>query len=129
MDVMASPENLRGLSHREFGDHTAAFALLSETASAAMGRFRGRTDAALIINGIDRNYEIAHGHGRLFVPFTPTGHPLRQRVARNMASIEEIITAYNETNPGKEILLENLPGYEPVMEKGIGAFFNPAPSR
>ena len=48
MDIMASPENLHGLSHREFGDHTAAFALLSETASAAMGRFRGRTDTALI---------------------------------------------------------------------------------
>jgi predicted deacylase len=126
MDVMASPENLHGLSHREFGDHTAAFALLSETASAAMGRFRGRTDTALIVDGTDRNYEIAHGLGRLFVPFTPAGHPLRERVARNMATIEEILTAYNETNPGKEILLDNLPAYEAVMEKGIGAFLKPA---
>lgn len=39
MDVMASPENLHGLSYREFGDHTAAFALLSETASAAWADF------------------------------------------------------------------------------------------
>jgi hypothetical protein len=127
MDIMASPENLRGLSHREFGDHTSAFALLSETASAAMGRFRGRTDSSLVINGIDRNYEVAHGLGRLFVPFTPTGHPLRNRVARNMATIEELLTAHNETNPGNEIILENLPAYDAVIEKGIGAFLNAAP--
>jgi hypothetical protein len=125
MDVMASPENLRGLSHREFGDHTSAFALLSETASAAMGRFRGRTETSLVIDGIDMNYEVAHGLGRLFVPFTAAGHPLRNRVARNMATIEEIVTAYNETNPGKEVILQNLPSYEAVMEKGIGAFLKP----
>ena len=127
MDIMASPENLHGLSHREFGDHTSAFALLSETASAAMGRFRGRTDASLVIDGIDRNYEAAHRLGRLFVPFTATGHPLRSRVARNMATIEEIIAAYNESNRGNEIVLEDLPSYDAVMEKGIGAFLRPSP--
>jgi hypothetical protein len=128
MDVMASPDNLHGLSHREFGDHTSAFALLSETASAAMGRFRGRTDASLVVDGIDRNYEAAHRLGRLFVPFTAGGHPLKSRVARNMATIEEIVAAYNESNPGKEILLVDLPSYDAVMEKGIGAFLRPPPS-
>jgi Succinylglutamate desuccinylase / Aspartoacylase family len=127
MDIMASPENLHGLSHREFGDHTSAFALLSETANAAMGRFRGRTDASLVVDGVDRNYEAAHRLGRLFVPFTATGHPLRSRVARNMATIEEIIAAYNDTNPGKEILLDELPSYDAVMGNGIGAFLNPPP--
>ena len=97
MDIMASPENLHGLSHREFGDHTSAFALLSETASAAMGRFRGRTDTSLVTEGIDRNYEAAHRLGRLFVPFTASGHPLKQRVARNMATIEESLPP--TTNP------------------------------
>ena len=127
MDIMASPENLHGLSHREFGDHTSAFALLSETASAAMGRFRGRTDTSLVIDGIDRNYEAAHRLGRLFVPFTATGHPLKSRVARNMATIEEIIAAYNESNRGNEIVLEELPSYDAVMEKGLGAFLRPSP--
>jgi hypothetical protein len=125
MDIMASPENLHGLSHREFGDHTSAFALLSETASAAMGRFRGRTDTSLVLDGMDVNYEAAHWLGRLFVPFTATGHPLRSRVARNMATIEEIIAAYNESNPGNEIVLQDLPSYDAVMEKGIGSFLRP----
>jgi predicted deacylase len=127
MDIMASPENLHGLSHREFGDHTSAFALLSETASAAMGRFRGRTETSLVTEGVDRNYEAAHRLGRLFVPFTASGHPLKQRVARNMATIEEIIAAYNESNPGREIVIEGLPSYDTVMENGIGAFLRPPP--
>jgi predicted deacylase len=122
MDVLASPENLHGLSHREFGDHTPSFALLSETASAAMGRFRGRTNENLITQGNDRNYEIAHALGRLFVPFTQEGHPLKHRVARNMATIEEIISAYNESNKGREIILDNLPSFDDVQSKGIGAF-------
>ena len=122
MDVLASPENLHGLSHREFGDHTPSFALLSETASAAMGRFRGRTNENLITQGNDRNYQIAHALGRLFVPFTQEGHPLKHRVARNMATIEEIISAYNESNNGREIILDNLPSFDDVQSKGIGAF-------
>ena len=122
MDVLASPENLHGLSHREFGDHTSAFALLSETASAAMGRFRGRTDASLITEGQDQNYVMANKLGRLFVPFTTTGHPLKHRVARNLATIEEIVAAYNESNSASQIELEGLPAFDDVMAKGIGAF-------
>lgn len=128
MDVLASPENLHGLSHREFGDHTSSFALLSETASAAMGRFRGRTNENLITHGGDRNYEIAHALGRLFVPFTQEGHPLKSRVARNLATIEEIIAAYNESNKGNEIILDGLPSYDEVQSKGIGAFLRTAPA-
>jgi hypothetical protein len=129
MDVMASPENLHGLSHREFGDHTSAFALLSETASAAMGRFRGRTEEALITEGIDPNYEAANKLGRLFVDFTSTGHPLKSRVARNMATIEEIIAAYNEGHPAKPVVIEALPSYAAVMQNGIGSFLRKADSR
>jgi hypothetical protein len=129
MDIMASPENLHGLSHREFGDHTPAFALLSETASAAMGRFRGRTDPSLVINGTDHNYEAADKLGRLFVPFTAEGHSLNSRVARNMATIEEIVAAYNETNPAQPIVIEALPGYEAVMQQGVGAFLRPSPAQ
>jgi predicted deacylase len=126
MDVLASPENLHGLSHREFGDHTSSFALLSETASAAMGRFRGRTNETLITHGTDRNYEIAHALGRLFVPFGQDGHPLKHRVARNMATIEEIVAAYNDGNKGTEIILDDLPSYDDVQNKGIGAFLRSA---
>jgi hypothetical protein len=87
-----------------------------------MGRFRGKTNEHLITQGSDRNYEIAHALGRLFVPFNQNGHPLKDRVARNMATIEEIIAAYNEGNKGNEIILDDLPSYDDVQKKGIGAF-------
>jgi hypothetical protein len=127
MDLMASPPQLRGLSHREFGDHTNAYAVLSETANPLMGRFRGRTDERLLIEGRDPNYVRAAGLGLLFVPFTEEGHPLDRRVARQLATIEELLTAYNEAHPDRPVELEGLPTYEEVVAEGIGAFLLPAP--
>lgn len=128
MDLMASPPNLRGLSHREFGDQTDAFAILSETANPSMGRFRGRTDEALVVEGQDENYVRAAGLGRLFVPFTPDGHPLRERVGRQIATVEEILVAYNDANQDQPIMVEGVPAYDRLVEEGIGTFLLPAPA-
>jgi len=125
MDLMASPPALRGLSHREFGDHTHAFAILSETANPAMGRFRGRTDEELVVGGKDTNYVRAAGLGRLFVPFDENGHPLRERTARQLATIEEMLVAYNEANPERAVDVTNIPPFETVVEEGIGRYLLP----
>jgi predicted deacylase len=122
MNIMASPKNLHGLSHREFGDHTAAQAMLSETANPAMGRFRGRTDAALVVEGKDDNYVAAGKLKRLFVPFDASGHPLSSRVARQLATLEEMLNAYNEAHAERPFALAGLPGYDDLRSKGIGAF-------
>jgi hypothetical protein len=127
MDIMASPVNLRGLSHREFGDHAGAYALLTETANPAMGRFRGRTDERLVVEGRDPNYVRAARLGRLFVPFTEEGHPLQSRVARQLAAIAEILVAYNEAHPDEPVEVVDLPPHEAVMAEGIGAFLRPPP--
>ena len=126
IDLMASPKRLRGLSHREFGDHTNALALLSETANPAMGRFRGRTDEALVTEGKDPNYVQAAKLGRLFVPFAEGGHPLSRRVARQLATLIEMVGVYNEGSPAKPLVISNLPTYERVSTDGIGAFLKPA---
>src|SRR5262245_55868192 len=126
IDLMASPKRLRGLSHREFGDHTSALALLAETANPAMGRFRGRTDEALVTDGRDPNYVRAAKLGRLFVPFTEEGYPLNRRVARHLATITEMIGVYNEGAPARTLTIANLPSYERVSSDGIGAFLRPA---
>ncbi len=122
IDLMASPTALRGLSHREIGDHTEALALLNETANAAMGRFRGRTDEALVVEGKDANYVRAAGLKRLFVPFDENGHPLSERTARQLAVIEEMLVAYNETYPDRPIEVTGIPRYEEVVEKGLGPY-------
>jgi hypothetical protein len=46
-----SPMNLRGMSHRELGDHTNTIALLLETANPIMDRLHGRTSERLILDG------------------------------------------------------------------------------
>jgi len=127
MNLMASPKNLHGLTHREFGDHTEAQALLSETANPGMGRFRGRTDAALIVGGKDANYVAAAKLKRLFVPFDENGHPLASRVARQLATIEEMLAAYNDAHTERPFELSGLPSYDDVRTKGIGAFLRSGP--
>jgi hypothetical protein len=123
--LSASPKNLHGLSHREFGDHAKAQAILTESANPAMGRFRGRTSQDLVIEGRDPNYVRAAALKRLFVGFDERGWPLRLRVARNLASIKEIIDAYNDLNPNSPIEVENIPDYNDVIARGLGAFLQP----
>lgn len=125
--MAASPRNLHGLSHREFGDHTKALSVLAETANPAMGRFRGRTSEELVVEGRDANYVRAAGLGRLFVKFDAQGWPLKLRVARHLAAIEEIINAYNELNPATPVEFENFPQYKDVVDRGLGAFLRPPP--
>jgi len=123
----ASPKNLHGLSHREFGDHTNASAVLAETPNPAMGYFRGRLTDELIVEGRDANYMRAAELGRLYVPFDEEGWPLRKRVARHLAAIRQIIDAYNEVHPETPIVVENIPEYDAVIERGLGAYLLPPP--
>ncbi len=127
MGLAASPKNLHGLSHREFGDHAHAQSLLAETANPAMGRFRGRTSEALVVGGKDENYVRATKLGRTFAKFDDAGWPLHLRVARHLVAIEEVINAYNELHPEAPVVVDNMPSYKDVIEKGLGAFLKPPP--
>jgi predicted deacylase len=118
----ASPENLHGLSHREWGDKTSALAVLMETTNPAQGRLRGRTDAALVLTGRDRFYVAASGRGRLSVPFQDAGWPLSVRVARHLAGVSALVAALGEVEAGRGVQLSNVPDYESVASRGVGAF-------
>lgn len=117
-----SPVNLRGLTHRELGDYTNTYAVLMETANAAQGRLRGRTDEALVLTGIDDRYVEAQKLGRLYVPYDENGHPLEERVGRHLSGIMQFITVMGENEPDKEMVVENVPIYADLMENGIGAY-------
>jgi hypothetical protein len=127
ISLAASPKNLHGLSHREFGDYTNAEAVLTESPNPAMGRLRGRTGEDLVVDGHDSNYVRAAKLKRLFVSFDEQGWPLKTRVARNLAAIEELINAYNELHPEAPIEVENIPEYKDVIARGLGAFLQPPP--
>jgi hypothetical protein len=118
----ASPPNLRGLSHREWGDAAGIRAILMETPNASHGRLKGRPSIGLIIDGKDKFYEKAARLGRLFVPFGPEGIPLRDRVARHLAGLRAVLAGLMELDPGKAVEVEDLPTADRVRVEGIGAF-------
>ena len=117
-----SPVSLRGLTHRELGDYTNTYAILMETANAAQGRLRGRTDEQLALTGIDKRYEEAYKLGRLFVSYDENGHPLEDRVGRHMASILQFATVMGGNEPEKEIIITNVPSYYDLIENGVGHY-------
>jgi predicted deacylase len=118
----ASPPNLRGLSHREWGDSAQIMAILLETANASHGRLKGKSTTSLILDGKDKNYVKAAKLGRLFVPFDEKGVPLRQRVSRHLAALKVLVTSLEELHPELCVELENIPSAAEVQKAGIGAF-------
>ncbi len=121
----ASPPNLRGLSHREWGDHSKAMAVLLETANASQGRLKGKPSESLIIDGKDKNYARAARLGRLFVPYPDEGIPLKLRVARHLAAIETLLSRLGEIHPEKAVALEGLPSPSSLIAEGVGSFLKP----
>jgi hypothetical protein len=124
-----SPENLHGLSHREWGDTTPALAVLMETTNPAQGRLRGRTDAPLVVGGRDRFYTIASARGRLSVPFPAEGWPLSVRVARHVAGVRALAEALGEASPDQAVALSGVPEYGAIVELGVGNFLRPPQAR
>ena len=121
----ASPINLRGLSHREWGDHAQIMAILLESANASHGRLKGKTSPALIVEGKDKNYTKAAKLGRLFVPYGEDGIPLKLRVARHLAAVKSILSNLEELYPEKRIEIKNMPSSSELRKVGIGPFLNP----
>jgi hypothetical protein len=120
-----SPTNLRGLSHREWGDYTDTMPILMETGNPSQGRLRGRTDEALVITGKDKAYLKARDLGYLFIPYADGDQPISLRVARHVTAIRafmEMLEFYLEDKP---FSIENIPGYEDILENGVGAYLKP----
>ena len=118
----ASPTNLRGLSHREWGDHAGIKVVLLETPNASHGRLKGKTSPSLIVDGKDKNYTKAAKLGWLFVPYPEEGVPLKLRVARHLGAVEALLKSFAEIEPQKTIEIENIPPWRKVKEKGFSSF-------
>ncbi len=121
----ASPPNLRGLSHREWGDEAGIKALLLETPNASHGRLKGRPSSSLIIDGRDKFYARASRLGWLFVPFGEEGIPLRQRTARHLAALDAVLRSLAEVEPDRAVEYEGMPSPADVQQNGIGPFLHP----
>lgn len=117
-----SPPSFRGLSHREWTDHTRTRPFLLETTSAVMGRLRGRTSARLALEGKDDGYVAAARVGALRVPFGPQGIPIELRIARHLAAIAAIVDAYNTLDPKRAIRAGGWPAPNDLLANGCGRY-------
>lgn len=118
-----SPKFLRGLSHREVGDHTQALAILMEAFSPYHGPLRGRADEANLLTAKDPFLVLASKMGRTSVEVPPEGVSINVRTARHVTAVVEVANALTELHPDKGVTIEGAPSYQDMVQKGIGTFF------
>ena len=117
-----SPKNLRGLSHREWGDNADVLAILMETCNASAGRFRGRTDEQLVHDGEDKAYDKAAELGRLYVPWESYDKKISERVGRHVTSVRLLAENLEYVREDKPVSIDGLPAFQDLSEQGVGAF-------
>ncbi|MFB0566000.1 MAG: succinylglutamate desuccinylase/aspartoacylase family protein [Candidatus Aminicenantaceae bacterium] len=119
-----SPYALRGLSHREIGDHTEAVPLLVEAPEPFLDATRGRTNRDLLLEGKDEFVVKAGKHGLLFEKMDEAGWPINVRVGRHCSTIIHIVELWSEERQEKRVVLRGVPRYAEIIEKGIGYFLH-----
>lgn len=120
-----SPKNLRGLTHREWGNYTETMPILMETGNPVQGRLRGRTDERLALTGIDKAYVKAFALGRLYIPYDGK-QTMEYRVGRHAESILAFLDNLDILFEEKGVFVEGIPGLADLEEKGVGFFLTPA---
>jgi hypothetical protein len=76
------------------------------------------------VEGKDQNYVKAYKLGKLFVPYSEEGIPLKERVARHLAAVNVLVSGLQELNPELTIDIDNFPPAKTVNERGIGHFLH-----
>jgi predicted deacylase len=120
--VESSPPALRGLSHREVGDHSDAISLLLEAPEPFLDATRGRTDRKLLLTGKDEFIVRAGKRGLLFEKIDEKGWPIDVRVGRHCTTILQILEVWSGDNPGKAVVVSGVPKYAEVIKNGTGAY-------
>ncbi|MCJ7617139.1 MAG: hypothetical protein MUO43_11450 [Desulfobacterales bacterium] len=118
----ASPTNLHGLSHREWGDYSDTLAMLIETPSPMHGPIRGKATEKLLLDAIDELELRAAKAGRTFMYYDEKGYPISVRNALHVQHYMEIANAWNELNPDEPIIIKNIPTYPEIVENGVGSY-------
>ncbi len=124
MGLEPSPMNLHGLTHRELGDYTDTYPLLMETANPSQGRLKGKTDADLVVEGIDPIYVQAYKADKLFVKFDEKGHPIEDRVGRHLVGLNEFAKALSDMEPENQVRFSNLPDFEEITTNGLEPYLD-----
>ena len=124
MKCDASPKNLRGLSHREWGDFSDTLAVLMETPQPFTDWIVGPMTVELQTIGKDEFLGTANDHGLTYVDYhKDVGCPMNYRVGRHLSGALELINWTNMTFPEKEVIA-TWPTYDELMELDCGYFLS-----
>ncbi len=117
-----SPKTLHGLSHREIGDFSDSMGILMEAPEPFLDRVRGITDEHLLVTGQDDFVRAAGAAGLLYWPIDEKGWPIDVRVARHVRATEKVFEYWGMLFPDKPIAIDGLPGYQEIVERGVGSW-------
>ena len=119
-----SPKALRGLSHREIGDHSDAMSLLLESAEPMLDRIRGITDEYLLMTGKDEFVMKAGEHRLLYSPIDERGWPIDVRVGRHSSTFQTMLQFFSSMYPDNQIIISGIPGYKEIIANSLGTYLH-----
>jgi hypothetical protein len=124
MGMEYSPAALRGLSHREIGDHSGAVSLLFEAPQPFLDATRGRTTREQLLTGRDAFVMKAGRHGLLFEKMDEDGWPIDVRVGRHVSAVLQTMDAWSELEPARPIRAAGMPRYADIIARGTGSWLH-----
>ncbi len=122
--VEPSPQNFRGLSHREIGDYSDALPFLLEAPIPFLDQPTGPKTVKLMLDGKDPFLLKLAASKKLFVPYDENGWPLDKRVGQHASVLLELLRQYSKKFPEQAIRVSGLPRYADIVQKGAGAWFH-----
>lgn len=121
----ASPKNLHGLSHREWGDATGTMSVLLESVNLMHGPLHGPATVDLLLTDKDDMYLWASRIGRTVIKLPEGGVPIQERVGRHITTIMCFAQALCDMMPEKGVVIEGVPGYREILDNGVGHYLKP----
>lgn len=122
--VEPSPQNFRGLSHREIGDFSEALPFLLEAPIPFLDQPTGPKTPQLMLDGKDPFLLSLSKKKKLFVPYDESGWPMDKRVGQHCSVILEIIKQYSKKNAETAIRVGGIPKYADLVKNGVGHYFH-----
>jgi hypothetical protein len=121
--VEPSPQNFRGLSHREIGDYSDTLPFLLEAPIPFLDQPTGPKTVKLLLDGKDPFLLSLAGKKKLFVAYDENGWPMDKRVGQHMSTTLEIIRQFSKKTPDKAIRLTGAPKYADLVRDGAGHYY------
>jgi predicted deacylase len=122
--VEPSPQNFRGLSHREIGDFSDTLPFLLEAPIPFLDQPTGPKTVKLLLDGKDPFLLNLAKEKRLFVPYDENGWPMDKRVGQHMSTALEILKQFSKKTPDRALKLTGVPKYAELAKNGVGAYFH-----